>query len=133
MTEHAAAVGVVQAARYSASSTVPSALAIVNDSSTLQPPGFGRGPGEVVDLVEHEREHERFVAPRVVAARRTRVPGVHLGLEYEQELVVGLRGPQTRHPLRRLPVLHAWVVQSAGHEHRGVCSRDDVVVRRVRS
>src|SRR3954471_10330742 len=84
-------------------------------------PGSGGAEG-----VEHPGEHEGLVAPGVVAAAGAYVTGAHLGLE-QQLVPVGLRGPQLRHPLGRLPVADPGVVEPGGGEDRWVVLGLDVL------
>ena len=99
----AAARGVPSAIASSASRVSPSSVVQVVASTLAHPP--------VPDLVEHEREHERLLTPGVVAPRWSVVAGAELGLQ-QQDVAVGLRGPQLGDPLGGLPVLHAGIVEA---------------------
>src|SRR4051794_36793675 len=89
-------------------------------SSTWPPPPTrprsSTSPNNALGLdahaVEHEGLDERFVLPRVVAARGAAVSGAHVGAQQHQP-APGLAVAQFGHPLGRLPVTDTRVVESA--------------------
>src|SRR5260370_12039216 len=81
-------------------------------------------------LRDDEGHDERLLAPRFVAARRPHVPGAHLSLEKDRT-PAAIHRPKLRHPLGRLPVGDARVVETAHDEQRRILRRLHVVVGRV--
>src|SRR5438309_11699652 len=79
---------------------------------------------------DQERTPERLFPPRLVASGRAHVPGTHLSLEQDRT-ISAVACPQLRHPLRRLPVGDARIVETSHDEDGWVLRAAHVVIGRV--